>query len=241
MSTRIKVFARIGGVFVLAGDHRRDRRLGRPQRRVPAAGGVPARGRGSTSTRRVDLQSTARPLPARSPRPHGGRDALHRQAHAGAAQPRADRGRVALRAHARQHHARATWTTRWRAKWFPFIGTLFLFIWFSNLHRLHPAADEHARTSSTSSGSRSRRSRSTRRRRTSRSRSSLTLIVWFTLPRRGHPGQGLPSSTSRAGSRRASTGPRMRPIFLIEVISHFVRLISLSASDSSPTSSPATC
>ena len=45
--------------------------------------------------------------------------------------------------HAEQHRRRQHGPTRWRRKWFPFIATLFLFIWFSNLDRLHPAADQH--------------------------------------------------------------------------------------------------
>ena len=65
--------------------------------------------------------------------PHGRDDALHRQPHAGAPEPRADRGRDALRVRCATTSRAATWTTRWPRKWFPFIGTLFLFIWFSNL------------------------------------------------------------------------------------------------------------
>ena len=42
-------------------------------------------------------------------------------------------GRAALQPDARQHHGQQRWTTRWPRKWFPFIGTLFLFIMFSNL------------------------------------------------------------------------------------------------------------
>ena len=52
-------------------------------------------------------------------------------------------------------------------KWFPYLATLFFFIWFSATSRCRPTRS----TRSTSSGSRCRRSRSTRRPRTSRSRS----------------------------------------------------------------------
>jgi F-type H+-transporting ATPase subunit a len=55
-------------------------------------------------------------------------------------------------------------------KWFPFVGTLFLFIWFSNLIGYIPLPTNDAHPV-TSSASRSRRSRCTPRRRTSRCRS----------------------------------------------------------------------
>ena len=55
-------------------------------------------------------------------------------------------------------------------KWFPFIGTLFLFIWFSNLIGYIPLPTNTEHTS-TSSASRSRPSRSTPPPRTCRSRS----------------------------------------------------------------------
>ena len=76
---------------------------------------------------------------------------------------------VALRTDARQHHAREM-DDRMAAKWFPFIGALFLFIWFSNLigYIPLPTNTEHKFDVS---ACRSRRSRSTRRPRTSRSRS----------------------------------------------------------------------
>ena len=56
-------------------------------------------------------------------------------------------------------------------KWFPFVATLFFFIWFSNMLGLHPAADQHRPEGRRLRCSSSRRSRSTPRRPTSRSRS----------------------------------------------------------------------
>ena len=55
----------------------------------------------------------------------------------------------------------------------------------------------------------------------------LTLIVWL-----GYHVEGVRATASRATSRpgcpQGVEGPPAIPIFLIEVISHFVRLISLS-------------
>ena len=94
--------------------------------------------------------------------------------------------------------------------------------------RLHPAADEHR-----AQGRHLRRSRSRRFALYAATANIsiplvLTLIVWFTLPRRGHPRARASSATSRAGCPPASRAPPRVPIFVIEVISHFVRIISLS-------------
>ena len=75
-----------------------------------------------------------------------GHDGLHRPPHAGAAEPRADRRRDALRVRCATTSPAATWTTRWPRKWFPFIGTLFLFIWFSNLIGYIPLPTNSAET-----------------------------------------------------------------------------------------------
>ena len=112
------------------------------------------------------------------------------------------------------------------AKWFPFIATLFLFILFSNLigyiplptnteHKFHlfglaiPSFALYAATANISVPL------------------VLTLIVWLgyhvegvkTHGVRGYFATWVPSGV---------TGPARIPIFMIEVISHFVRLISLS-------------
>ena len=71
----------------------------------------------------------------------------------------------------RDNITRGNMDDKMAAKWFPFIGTLFLFIWFNNLIGYIPLPTNTS-TRSTCSASRSRRSRSTPRRRTSRSRSS---------------------------------------------------------------------
>ena len=70
----------------------------------------------------------------------------------------------------RDNITRGNMDDKMAAKWFPFIGALFLFIWFNNLIGFIPLPTGHAALQA-SSASRSRPSRSTRRRRTSRSRS----------------------------------------------------------------------
>ena len=111
-------------------------------------------------------------------------------------------------------------------KWFPFVATLFFFIWFSNMigyiplpinteHPIDifgievPALAIYAATANLSVPL------------------MLTLIVWFSYHVEGLRTHGVigylktwvPSGVSGAASV---------PIFLIEVISHFVRIISLS-------------
>ena len=112
------------------------------------------------------------------------------------------------------------------AKWFTFVGTLFLFIWFSNLigylplptnteHKVNvfglelPSFALYAATANISIPL------------------VLTLVVWFTYHREGirkHGFVGYLKSWVPAGV----TGGAAIPIFIIEVISHFVRIISLS-------------
>ena len=116
------------------------------------------------------------------------------------------------------------------ARWFPFLGALFFFIWFSNMIGFMPLPTntEHtvdifgigvprfalyAATANISIPL------------------VLTLVVWVSLPRRGDPRQGLlpvPEELAAAGPRGHEPGRARRSIFVIEVISHFVRLISLS-------------
>ena len=96
---------------------------------------------------------------------------------------------------------------RMTLKWFPFVGTLFFFIWFSNLigyvplptnteHETvdifgsgHPAFALYAATANLSVPL------------------VLTLMVWFALPRRGRQGSTGSSATSRAGCRPGCPGP----------------------------------
>jgi len=111
-------------------------------------------------------------------------------------------------------------------KWFPFVGALFLFIWFSNMIGYIPLpTNTHAKfdlfgveipsfalyaaTANISVPL------------------TLTLIVWFAYHSEGIRAKGLIGylkSWVPAGVTGFATGP----IFMIEVISHFVRIISLS-------------
>jgi F-type H+-transporting ATPase subunit a len=112
------------------------------------------------------------------------------------------------------------------AKWFTFVGTLFLFIWFSNMigylplptnteHKVDvfgleiPTFALYAATANLSVPL------------------VLTLVVWFSYHIEGiraHGFVGYLKSWLPAGVTGAAAGP----IFVIEVISHFVRIISLS-------------
>ena len=115
---------------------------------------------------------------------------------------------------------------RMAAKWFTFVGTLFLFIWFSNLigyiplptnteHTVNifglelPTFAIYAATANISVPL------------------VLTLVVWFAYHVEGiraHGVVGYLKSWVPAGVEGAAA----IPIFVIEVISHFVRIISLS-------------
>jgi F-type H+-transporting ATPase subunit a len=115
---------------------------------------------------------------------------------------------------------------RMAAKWFPFVATLFFFIWFSNLIGYLPLPTNseetfnlfglkipsfalYAATANISVPL------------------ALTLVVWFSYHIEGirtHGVRGYVATFIPAGTPKA-----MRvPIFTIEVISHFVRIISLS-------------
>jgi F-type H+-transporting ATPase subunit a len=111
-------------------------------------------------------------------------------------------------------------------KWFTFVGTLFMFIWFSNMigylplptnteHKVDvfgaqlPSFSLYAATANISVTL------------------VLTLMVWFTYHFEGirtHGFGGYLKSWIPAGV----SGFARYPIFVIEVISHFVRIISLS-------------
>ena len=114
---------------------------------------------------------------------------------------------------------------RMAVKWFTFIGTLFLFIWFSNMlgyiplptsnESLHigpvtiPAFAIYAATANISVTL------------------VLTLVVWVSYHIEGIRAQGL-IRYFKSWIPAGVTGFAAVPIFAIEVISHFVRIISLS-------------
>jgi F-type H+-transporting ATPase subunit a len=111
-------------------------------------------------------------------------------------------------------------------RWFTFVGTLFLFIWFSNVigyvplptnteHTFHvfglelPTFALYAATANISVTL------------------ALTLVVWFSYQREGIRAHGLVGYL-KSWIPAGVSGPATGPIFVIEVISQFVRIISLS-------------
>lgn len=126
----------------------------------------------------------------------------------------------------RDNITRGNMDPRMAAKWFPFIGTIFLFIWFSNMigylplpinteHKVNifgaeiPSLALYASTANLSVPL------------------ALTLVVWISYHVEGIRAKGLVKYL--AGWIPAGVeGAARAPIFVIEVISHFVRLVSLS-------------
>jgi F-type H+-transporting ATPase subunit a len=126
----------------------------------------------------------------------------------------------------RDNITRGNMDDRMAARWFPFIGTLFLFIWFSNMigylplptnteHTVNilglevPSLALYAATANLSVPL------------------VLTLIVWLSYHVEGIRAKG-PAKYLASWIPAGVEGPARGPIFLIEVISHFVRLVSLS-------------
>jgi F-type H+-transporting ATPase subunit a len=115
---------------------------------------------------------------------------------------------------------------RMATKWFPFVGTLFLFIWFSNMIGYIPLPTNtqekvdilglrvptlalYAATANLSVPL------------------VLTLIVWFSYHIEGIRAKGFRGYLKSWIPAGVEGGARV-PIFVIEVISHFVRIVSLS-------------
>jgi F-type H+-transporting ATPase subunit a len=126
----------------------------------------------------------------------------------------------------RDNITRGNMDDRMARKWFPFIGTIFLFIWFSNMlgylplptnteHKVDifgaqiPSFALYAATANISVPL------------------VLTLIVWFSYHVEGIRAKG-PVGYLKSWIPAGVEGPARYPIFFIEVISHFVRLVSLS-------------
>jgi F-type H+-transporting ATPase subunit a len=126
----------------------------------------------------------------------------------------------------RDNITRGNMDDKMAAKWFPFIGALFLFIWFSNMlgylplptnteHKVDifgvqiPSLALYAATANISVPL------------------VLTLFVWISYHVEGIRAKG-PVGYLKSWVPAGVEGPATGPIFLIEVISHFVRLVSLS-------------
>jgi F-type H+-transporting ATPase subunit a len=132
----------------------------------------------------------------------------------------------ALYALMRDNITRGNMSDEMARKWFPFIGALFLFIWISNLigyiplptnteHKVDvfgfqmPSFALYAATANISVTL------------------VLTLAVWFSYHVEGIRAKG-PVGYLKSWVPAGVSGPAAVPIFGIEVISHFVRIISLS-------------
>lgn len=115
---------------------------------------------------------------------------------------------------------------RMAKKWFPFVGALFLFIWWSNMIGYIPLPTNthgkfdlfgleipsfalYAATANISVPL------------------ALTLVVWIAYHVEGVRAKG-PIGYLKSWVPAGVEGPAAVPIFFIEVISHFVRIISLS-------------
>jgi F-type H+-transporting ATPase subunit a len=132
----------------------------------------------------------------------------------------------ALYALMRDNITRGNMDDRMALKWFPFVGTLFLFIWFSNMigylplpTNTHqkvnvfglevPSLALYAATANISVPL------------------VLTLVVWFSYHVEGVRARGVVGYL-KSWIPAGVEGAAVVPIFAIEVVSHFVRLISLS-------------
>jgi len=126
----------------------------------------------------------------------------------------------------RDNITRGNMDDRMAAKWFPFIATIFLFIWFSNIigylplptnteHKVDifgvqvPSLALYAATANISVPL------------------VLTVFVWFSYHIEGIRAKGV-IGYLKSWIPAGVEGPARIPIFFIEVISHFVRLVSLS-------------
>jgi F-type H+-transporting ATPase subunit a len=126
----------------------------------------------------------------------------------------------------RDNITRGNMDSHMAAKWFPFVGTLFLFIWFSNMigylplpTNTHekvdifglqvPALALYAATANLSVPL------------------VLTLVVWISYHVEGIRAKGVVGYL-KSWVPAGVEGPAVGPIFVIEVISHFVRIVSLS-------------
>ena len=131
------------------------------------------------------------------------RDDLGRQPDAAGAEQGPDGGRARLRPHPQQHHRGNIPDEKLARRWFPFLATLFFFIWFSNMIGFLPLPINTEHKVDVLGLEVPVASRSTRRPRTSRSRSSSRSSSGSATTSRAS-GRRASSSTSRAGCRPAS-------------------------------------
>ena len=116
------------------------------------------------------------------------------------------------------------------ARWFPFLAALFFWIWFSNMIGFLPLPTNTEHTVNVF-GARNPLLRDLRGDRQPLDPAGPDPGRLDLLPRRRDPGQGLlqvPGELAAAGPRGHEPDRPRRFIFVIEAISHFARLISLS-------------
>ena len=226
MSTRIKVFASIGGILVLAGiigalagsAGRNEEFQPQEEFRLEDWVGIHLGGVNLSITRAVLYLTIAAILTT-----------VAMLYIANRMQSRPNRVQTAVETLyllMRDNITRGNMDDAMARKWFPFIGTLFLFIWFSNLIGYIPlptnthatfdvfgiAVPQFALYAATANIS---------------IPLVLTLVVWVSYHVAGIRAQGFRKYF--ASWIPAGTPHAMRPIlFVIEAISHFVRIISLS-------------
>jgi F-type H+-transporting ATPase subunit a len=114
---------------------------------------------------------------------------------------------------------------RMAVKWFTFVGTLFMFIWFSNLlgYIPLPTSNEDLNIGGVSIPAFAIYAATANISVTL----ALTLVVWISYHVEGVRAQGF-VPYFKSWIPAGVTGAAAVPIFAIEVISHFVRIISLS-------------
>ena len=126
----------------------------------------------------------------------------------------------------RDNITRGNMDDRMAAKWFPFIGTLFLFIWFSNVMGYIPLptnTEEHFHVFGLSIPTFALFAATAN----IPVPLVLTLVVWCSYHVEGIRAKGVVGYL-KGWIPAGVEGPARIPIFFIEVISHFVRLVSLS-------------
>jgi F-type H+-transporting ATPase subunit a len=115
---------------------------------------------------------------------------------------------------------------RMAAKWFPFLGALFLFIWFSNLLGYIPLPTNSEETFNVAGAHIPSFALYAATANISVTL-VLTLVVWISYHVEGIRAKGF-IGYLKSWVPAGVEGPAAVPIFFIEVISHFVRIISLS-------------
>ena len=126
----------------------------------------------------------------------------------------------------RDNITRGNMDDKMAAKWFPFIGTLFLFIWFSNLIGFIPLPTAHETFNVFGLEHPDVRDLRGDGERVGAAGAGADRL--HLLHGRGHPRQGLPRLPEEPdpGGRARARWPRF--IFVLELLSNLMRIVSLS-------------